>query len=187
MTDTTARGYVFPQNTDHDRLWEHFEDLAESIDADVELVDRKGIVAWVARTTPTGLFTTTETGVVRIDNIPVYAGRAYEIATSGANLDTTVDNDVAAARIRISTSGAATTASTQIGQMRNTADNNFYSNVIPMQCFYFPGSDQTLSVLLSAVRLSGSGNISFFCSGVEILHLVVRDIGPAPAASGVVL
>jgi hypothetical protein len=35
MADTTSRGYVFPENTDHTRLWEHIENLAESIDDDI--------------------------------------------------------------------------------------------------------------------------------------------------------
>ena len=38
---------------------------------------RVGVVARGRRTTSTGTFTTTETGVLRIDNIPVVSGLLY--------------------------------------------------------------------------------------------------------------
>lgn len=146
-----------------------------------------GVVARGRRTTPTGNVTTTETGVLRLDGIPVKAGRGYEITTSDMNMDTSVSNDLATARIRINTAGTAITSSTQIVQMRNTIDDATNSNVIPLQCYYFPTSDATLSVLLTVQRVAGTGNIIIFCSGTEILDLVVRDMGIAPADSGVVI
>lgn len=146
-----------------------------------------GVIARGRRTTATGSVTTTETGVLRLDSVPLLAGRAYEISTSGINLDTSVANDIATARIRISTSGAATIASTQIAQMRNTIDDAANSNVIPLQTYYFPGVDTTLSVLLSIVRVAGTGNIIVFCSGTEILDLIVTDLGVAPTDTGVVI
>jgi hypothetical protein len=32
---STSRGYTFPASTDHTRLWEHIETLAEDVDADI--------------------------------------------------------------------------------------------------------------------------------------------------------
>jgi hypothetical protein len=32
---TTSRGYVYPASTDHDRIWEHIQNLATSVDTDV--------------------------------------------------------------------------------------------------------------------------------------------------------
>lgn len=35
---STTRGYTYPASTDHDRIWEHIETLAEDIDSDVQTV-----------------------------------------------------------------------------------------------------------------------------------------------------
>jgi hypothetical protein len=32
---TTGRGYVYPASTDHDRIWEHIQNLATSVDTDI--------------------------------------------------------------------------------------------------------------------------------------------------------
>lgn len=147
-----------------------------------------GTIARARRTTATGNVTTTETGVLRLDSVPLIAGHQYEICTSDINMDTSVANDVGTVRFRIDVTGAAaTTTSTQIQQMRNTIDNATDSNVIPMQAFYHPASNETLSVLLTLQRASGTGNIIIFCSSVDILDMQVIDHGVAPSDTGVVI
>lgn len=145
----------------------------------------KGVLARGRRTSATGTITTTETLVIRLDNIPVKAGRLYRISTSNINMDTTVANDIGTCRIRISTAGSATTASTQIANIRQTIDDATNSNIVNLDTFYAPASDATLSVLLSAIRQAGSGNLVVFCSGTDILDLVVTDYGPDPGDTGV--
>lgn len=147
----------------------------------------QGAIARGRRTTATGNITGTETGVLRLDSISVYAGRLYRISTSDINMDTSVANDVCSARIRISTSGTATTASTQIANIRQTIDSAADSNIVPLNTFYAPASDATLSVLLSAIRVTGTGNLVVFCSGTDILDLVVSDEGIDPGDTGVVI
>jgi hypothetical protein len=142
------------------------------------------------RTTPTGAITTVETGVLRVDNIPVVAGGIYRISTSNINMDTTVANDIGTVRCRVATgplNTAATTASAQIGQMRDTLDDATNSNVTPLQCFYVATADTYLSVLLSAVRVTGTGNLVIFCSSVDILDLTIEFAGADPGNTGVVL
>lgn len=143
------------------------------------------------RVTATGNITTTETGVLRVDDIPVFADRAYMIKTSNVNLDASVANDIADARVRVTQNAApgtaATTSSTQIGHFRNTIDDAAQSNVNDITAFYFPSSDGYLSVLLTAQRVTGTGNIVVFCSSVEILDLVIMDIGEDPGDTGVVI
>ena len=147
-----------------------------------------GTIARGRRTTATSTVTTTETGVLRLDSVPLVGGHAYKIAMSDINMDTSVANDVGVVRFRIDTTGAAaTTTSTQIQQMRNTIDNATDSNVIPMQAFYHPASDETLSVLFSLQRTSGTGNLIVFCSSVDILDMHIIDLGVAPADTGVVI
>lgn len=148
---------------------------------------RIGQVARAQRTTTTGTITTTETGVLRIDNIPVFNGRAYRLSCSNINVDTSVANDIASVVIHYSTSGTATTASSIMGTLRTTIDDATNSNILALTCYYYPSADATLSVLLSCVRTAGTGNIIVFCSGSQILDMVLMDEGVAPANTGVVL
>lgn len=153
--------------------------------------DPPRIVARGRRTTTSAIATTTEIGVLRLDNIPVFDSKAYAITTSSINIDTSVANDIGDARIRVAqnpTPGTvATTASTQIGHVRNTIDDAAASNVIPANAFYFPTADGYLSVLLSLFRQAGTGNIIIFCSATELLDLVVWEMGLDPGDTGVIL
>lgn len=153
----------------------------------ISAADLPVAIARGRRTTATGNITTTETGVLRLDGIPVFSGRLYRISTSNINMDTSVPNDIGVCRIRVSTSGAATTSSTQIANIRQTIDDASKSNIVPLNTFYVPSADGTLSVLLSAVRDSGTGNLVVFCSGTDILDMVVTDEGEDPGDTGVVI
>lgn len=162
--------------------------------SDVNILDSQedsplpqGVIARGRRTTSTGNVTTTETGALRLDSVPVYAGRVYRITTSNINLDTSVDNDSASVLLRLSTSGNATTSSTQIGEMRNTIDSAAQSNKHVLNAYYYPSSDATISVLLSLVRKTGTGNIIILASGTEPCDLVIVDEGIAPSDTGVVI
>lgn len=188
MVDTTANFALrVPQSTDHVRLWEHIGNLGDDVDSALNTVDIKGVVARARRSTPTGNITTTETGVLRLDGISVRQGRFYQICTSNLNMDTSVANDIGICVIRVSTSGAATTSSTQIAYVRQFIDDASRSNVAPENCFYVPSADATLSVLLSAQRVAGTGNLVVFASSVEMLDLTVIDLGPDPGDTGVVI
>lgn len=145
------------------------------------------VVARGRRTSVTGSITTTETGVLRIDNIPVVAGLAYMVIISEINMDTSVANDIAATKFRISTSGAATTSSTQVSQIRNTIDDAANSNILAGAFIYPAPSSGTLSILMSCQRIAGTGNIIIFANSVDILDMTVICLGTDPGDSGVVL
>ena len=151
----------------------------------------QSVVARTRRTTSTGTITTTETGVLRIDNIPVKAGNIYQLNTGNINIDTSVANDVGDARIRIAyaagTGTLATTASAQIGHMRNTIDDISFSNTIPINTFYLATADGYVSIILTLQRMAGSGNLIIFCAGNEILDFVVQFGGADPGDTGVIL
>lgn len=147
----------------------------------------KGVIARGRRTTSTSTITTTETGVIRLDSIPVYAGRGYMLMTNNVNIDTSVANDIATATLRISTSGSATTASTFVNALRTTIDDATNSNILNQVGFYYPASDATLSVLLSLVRTAGTGNIIMFSSGAQFTDLLVVDLGIVPADTAVII
>lgn len=127
-----------------------------------------------------------ETPVLRVDSIAVKAGHIYMIKTNSFLLDTTVANDVGRCRIRLSTSGAATTASTQFANANETLDNATDGNHVNIVGLYAPGgSDQTISILLTHVRQSGTGNISIVASATAPLELFVIDLGIDPTDTGV--
>jgi hypothetical protein len=69
-TNTPNRGYTYPQSSDHDRIWEHFQELATDIDTDVQALASADfpvvkLVQTVAQTLPhntgTAITFTTET------------------------------------------------------------------------------------------------------------------------------
>jgi hypothetical protein len=157
-----------------------------TVEGSQQLVLKRG-----RRTTSTGSVTTTETGFLRLDNIPVASGRIYQINTTNINLDTSVDNDIGDVKCRVAFAASpgtlATTSSTQLTHMRNTIDSAAQSNVLPMNAFYIAPSDGYISLLLSLVRVTGTGNLIIFASSTEILDFVVQYAGIDPGDTGVVL
>ena len=146
-----------------------------------------GALARGRRTSVTGNITTTDTGVLRIDNIPVVSGLLYLVEVSEINMDTSVANDIAAVKFRVSTSGAATTSSTQVNQVRSTIDDAANSNILAGSFVYPSPSTGTLSILLSCQRIAGTGNIIIFANSIDILDMTVICLGTDPGDSGVVL
>jgi hypothetical protein len=134
---------------------------------------------------------TTETGFLRLDNIPVIAGGAYRIMTSNINLDSTGVNENMSARMRVvqavGTGTFATTASTQIAAMRNTQDTTGGSNLIPMSAFYFAGTSGFLSIIITGIRTSSIGTMQFFASATEPFDLTVEFAGADSGDTGVIL
>jgi hypothetical protein len=92
----------------------------------------KGIIAKHTRITQiTGVGTTTEVGYMRIDSISVRAGYTYEITVPRVNLTTSATAGIGYARLRASTSGAATTSSTPIGYYRMSQPNSLTNTNTP--------------------------------------------------------
>lgn len=154
-------------------------------------VGSQAIIARGRRLTSSGTFTTTETPYFRLDNIPVRAGKLYRVNTSNINLNSTVVNDVARANVRVAYSATtgtfATIASPLIGLMRNTIDTLSQTNTIPINTFYVSPSDGYISLLISAVRTAGSGNITFYSSATEWFDMTVELSGTDPGDTGVSL
>jgi hypothetical protein len=151
----------------------------------------QSIIARGRRVTAKTGITTTETPVLRLDNIPVKAGRIYQINTSGVNIDGSVANDIGSLIMRIAYSATvgtlATIASAQVGQVRSVADDPTNSNLVPLNAFYIATADGYISILLSAIRVAGSGTIQIYAAGNEILDFVVQFGGTDPGDTGVVL
>jgi hypothetical protein len=153
-------------------------------------LNKLGTVARAVRTTAKTPITT-EAGYLRIDDIPVKAGFHYRVITSNLTLDSTVDGEVGAARVRVVQSAspgtAATTSSTQIGMMRDYQDANAQAALTPLVADYFAASDGYLSVLLTAQRVTALGTFQVFASATEPCNLIVECVGTDPGDTGVLL
>lgn len=166
----------------------------EDLDARSSVLETgaQAVVARGRRVTSTAAITTTEVGVLRIDNIPVQAGKIYRISTSNINMDGSVANDIATCRFRLGFGVApgtiATTASTFLGYIRVVQDDASQSNVVSAQTFYVATQDGYISVMLTCVRQGGTGNIVVFCStGADSLDLTVEYGGDDPGDTGVTI
>lgn len=158
-------------------------ELNDLIDKDSPLP--LGILARGNRTTSSST-TTTEIGVLRLDDIPIYTGRTYRIWTSPLRMDTSVANDVARAIIRITTDGSTpTTSSAQICAAQTILPDIASGQSVEISMDYSPAADELLSVLLSVSRQSGTGNISIVGGTGIPIDLMVEDIGLDPGDTGV--
>lgn len=143
----------------------------------------KGIVAWGNRTS-NSTTTTTEIGVLRIDNIPIISGRAYRIWSSPMQVYSNVANDVVRAQVRGNTGGVATTGSGQIGNSVSnvqTATGTSFPDSRVLTEIYNSVVTGSLSVLLTVARTTGTGNAQILAG----MDLVVEDIGLSQGDTGV--
>lgn len=130
--------------------------------------------------------TTTTIGVLRLDDIPVEAGRSYAI-TAKYGVLSTVANDWVVVTMRYSTDGSTPTTASAIlpgGQATHTADlANLFEHGMN-RTVYEPTSDEVLSVLLCVVRQSGTGNVSLWADAASDTQLTIEDIGEAVGDTG---
>lgn len=127
---------------------------------------------------------TAEVGVLRVDSIPVRAGRAYAVMLTNFGVDGAAATDVGLIRVRYDETGAAaTTASTQLSAVRMTVDSATEYPIVPFLATYYPGaSDRTLSLLMTAQATAGTINILPDSNGLDLLIL---HLGLDPGDTGV--
>lgn len=175
-------------------LGQHLAEAVESelqrIDADVDALQARGsgiVPGGYGKRTTASLSTTTEVGVLRLDGLAVTAGRQYKISTSPLNMFSTVAGDLIEASIRVSTTGAATTTSTHLtGLVESAFSGGGSQRTQGLQVTYAPAATGALSVLLSVGRGGGgSGSVSILGSGGYPLEMWVEDMGPAAPNSGI--
>jgi hypothetical protein len=146
-----------------------------------------GSVARANRTTSSSS-TTSETGVLRLDNVPVSAGREYRIWTSPMIFQSTVAGDLVNAHIRYNTAGTATTGSTQLTGLVDTANSaSGPQKTKGLTALWVPPTTGLVSILLSVSRDGGTGSVALNASSPYPIDLVVEDAGADPGNTGVVL
>jgi hypothetical protein len=157
-------------------------------------VGTQSIIKRGRRITSTGSLTGTGVGVLRIDDVPVKAGRLYRITTSNLNFISSVANDIGLAAVRFvyaATTGTVGTTgnTTLLGNMRNVVDvtGSTNSNTVPMNVLYVPTADGYISVLLTATRAAGTGVMTMYGSAGEPIDMTISYEGIDPGDSGVSL
>lgn len=147
-----------------------------------------GLVGYARRITSSGATIVAEVGYLRMDNIRVFAGRAYEIQTTPIQLKGSVVGDYPEVRLRASNAGLATTASAQLSSVRAYIALAAVSIPVPLTAYYAPALDSTTASFLLSIIRSGSGagstGVQVFASGTSTVDFTVKDIGPAVADSG---
>ena len=148
--------------------------------------DIKGRVAR-AITTSSSATTTTEVGVLRLDSVPVLGGHTYTIRTSSLLPVSTVANDYVGTKIRYTSDGTtATTSSTQLLGTQTRITGASGNETVTLAVTYNPASDQNLSILLSASRVSGTGNCSIGGGATTPIELWIDHDGEDPGNTGLV-
>lgn len=122
--------------------------------------DINNLIAYADRQTNGTLTTTAEQGYLRLDSIPIVTGERLEIKLSPVIVESSVAGDLVQINLRGSTSGAATTSSTLLTVLADdakTASGNQKTD--SFSYLYTPGGSGSLSLLISYVRATGTGNV----------------------------
>ncbi len=134
------------------------------------------------------LYTGTEVGVLRLDDVALTAGRFYLVMTGSLRYSLATTGNTALGRLRYTTDGSTPdpTLSTELQANDVNADSAF----VPAQsgaivASHRPGSNQFFSVVLTLSRSGGAGNITMSGSSTRPIELFIFDMGPAVSDTGV--
>lgn len=184
MTLTTPNYALrYSESTDNVQLWTQYQNLAT--DVDTTLITKFGILGRWRRETNKTSTGGTETGIVRIDGIPFLANVYYTIETNSLDC-TVVSGETGYVNARLSTAGAATGASAQLGSTPVNANSGTSPrNGVILVAEYAPVANATGSVLLSVGRIGGAGNVTVNGSSTQPIILMIKAWGKNPGVSGV--
>ncbi len=130
---------------------------------------------------------TTLVPVLRLDDIPITAGRLYRISTAPLGMDSTVAADTIRAAITYTTDASTPTISSTIlpGGLVQTGQASAANGEYPViNTTYAPAGDETLSLLLSVARQAGAGSVLLLGDTINIIEVLVEDIGVDPGDTG---
>lgn len=127
----------------------------------------------------------TPVGILRLDDIPITAGRSYWVVTSSLVIHSSTANDVVRVGAYYTTDGSTPTgASTLLGIVQETVDATANPPAQPLSVMYFPTVDEIFSVFLGVARQAGAGNADVLGSTTFPIDLYIIDMGEDPGATG---
>lgn len=164
-----------------DKVYESYDGL--------QWVPLPGTVIARGRRTTSSTGTTSEVGVLRLDGVSLISGRLYAVRTGLLALNGTVATDTFFARIRYDTTGAnATTSSTILpgADAQDEENDASWHSTKSISALYVPGANQTVSFLLTAGRLIGSGTVTLQATATDrLIEMLVTDLGVDVGDTGV--
>jgi hypothetical protein len=125
-----------------------------------------------------------------LDDVPILAGRSYRIKANTLQVRGSVALDGILSSIRYTTNGAtpATTSPVMPGaQNYHRVATNGSAFTVHIETGYEPAGNETLSILLSAIRSAGAGNVDIFCDASAVLEISIEDVGVAVGNTGTVI
>lgn len=140
----------------------------------------KKILARGRRTTTSSAVTSsTDIGVLRLDDVSLKASRSVIVRVTGIHADSTVAADVMRMRLRYTTDGSTPTTSSTIlpgslayAQIANAS----WPETRVIEAEHTPAADQTFSVLLCISRTAGTGDCTLFADADHALEMkIIHD------------
>lgn len=160
----------------------------EIVTADQYNRDTEKILNRGRRLTTSGGSTGTAVAVLRLDDIPIVGGYLYGIRTSPLALQCTSTGASCRAQIHYTTDGTTPTTSSTVmpGAVTQSISGAVsQSTNSPILGLYSPGSDETLSLLLSVIRSAGAGTVTIFADATNTIDMWVEQLGLDPGDTGV--
>lgn len=151
-------------------------------------LNAQGVIkARARRVTNTGASTGSVVGILRLDDVPVVAGRAYQITAIGGLFPNATDNVRIDATLRYTTNGATPTTASPILVLHGlTTVTNGYVERYNIIHTYVPGVDQTLSLIMCFQSVaSGGAAVSSYAAADWPTEIIVTDMGADPGDTGV--
>jgi hypothetical protein len=149
----------------------------------------RGEIARGFRTSVSSNSTGAVVPVLRVDAVPIELGRAYEILTSGLNLNTSVNLDTVDAHVRYVTGGGAAIIGSGVlpgARIRDRIGIGAESGIFSLVARHTAAATTTASFLLCVQRSNGTGNAQIYGdAGGQPIELIIRDVGVAAADTGV--
>lgn len=168
----TARGYVYPDATAHTRLWEHLQDLAESVQDDIAAASGSATNASTTNTT-TSTSATPVPGstVVGVTFVAPPSGRVLITAPMIINASVAAGNGSAGFMVKTGGSIGSGTTVYDCGTepQAKMAQNGYIGALAGTVCDVVEGLTPGATYNAYCAHWTGSGNISFFSQKITVL------------------
>lgn len=146
----------------------------------------RGLIAWGKRTTNSTATTgSTQSAAQKVLEVSanVKAGRLYRVYAKNVGAFSTTSALVELALVYTNDGSTPSVSSSYINKTVLEVPSGAFVISADMEGFYAPGSDQTLKVLLTIFRVSGTNSVSTFGNSEWPASIAVEDIGAAVANS----
>lgn len=151
-----------------------------------ELNEQGVLVARASRVTSTGASTGSTVGIVRLDDVPVTAGRAYSVHAHGGLYPTSINGGRVDVTVRYTVDGSTPSVSSSVLALRGvqlfTAQ---FVEAYDVDIVYVPSVNETLSLLLCFSTVITTDATQSYGATSWPTEITVTDLGADPGDTGV--